>query len=67
MQVTLCDPDSTTPSDFLRQARYDRDHLERNYTRILNGLQEHEAMILPLSPSKNFVAVPLQSHAALTA
>eukprot|EP00438_Fugacium_kawagutii_P015251 Skav215778 [mRNA] locus=scaffold2278:156298:160713:+ [translate_table: standard] len=27
----------------LGQARYDRDHLERNYTRILNGLQEHEA------------------------
>ena len=44
--------------DFLRQARYDRDHLERNYTRILNGLQEHEAMILPASPSKKFVAVP---------
>lgn len=27
----------------LGQARYDRDHLERNFTRIINGLQEHEA------------------------
>ena len=27
------------------QARYDRDHLERNFTRIINGLQEHEATV----------------------
>ena len=30
----------------LKEARYDRDHLERNYTRILNGLQEHEDGLL---------------------
>ena len=28
----------------LGQARWDRDHLERNFSRIINGLREHEAI-----------------------